>query len=90
MENVVFWDITPCSPLKFNRRFGGTYRLHFQGRKIRERRTSVGRWLQSAAGSSLADFSTLKMEAIRFSETSVHTRSTRRHIRENDILQVKP
>jgi hypothetical protein len=39
------------------------------------------------AGSSLADFSTLKIEAIRSSETSVHTRSTRRHIPENGILQ---
>jgi hypothetical protein len=38
------------------------------------------------AGSSPADFSTLKMEAIHFSETSVHTRSTRRHIPENGIL----
>jgi hypothetical protein len=38
------------------------------------------------AGSSLADFSTLKMEAIRSSETSFHTRSTRRHIPEDDIL----
>jgi hypothetical protein len=26
-----------------NRRFGGTYRLHLQGRKIRERWTSVSR-----------------------------------------------
>jgi hypothetical protein len=32
------------------------------------------------------DFSTLKMEAIRSSETSVHTRSTRRHIPEDGIL----
>jgi hypothetical protein len=38
-------------------------------------------------GSSLADFSTLKMEAIYSSETSVHTRSTRRHIPEDGILQ---
>jgi hypothetical protein len=38
------------------------------------------------AGSSLADFSTLKMEAIRSSETSVHRRSTRRHIPEDGIL----
>jgi hypothetical protein len=37
-------------------------------------------------GSSLADFYTLKMEAIRSSETSVHTRSTRRHIPEGGIL----
>jgi hypothetical protein len=39
------------------------------------------------AGSSLADFSTLKMDAIRSSETSVHTRSTRRHNPEDVILQ---
>jgi hypothetical protein len=38
------------------------------------------------AGSSFADFSTLKMEAIHSSETSVHTRSTRRYIPEDDIL----
>jgi hypothetical protein len=37
-------------------------------------------------GSSLADFSTLKMEAIRSSETSVHTRPTRRYIPEDGIL----
>jgi hypothetical protein len=30
-----------------NRRFGGTYRLNLQGRKIRERGTSVSRWLQT-------------------------------------------
>jgi hypothetical protein len=38
------------------------------------------------AGSSLTDFSTLKMEAILSSETSVHTRSTHRHIPEDGIL----
>jgi hypothetical protein len=38
------------------------------------------------AGSSLEDFSTLKMEAIRSSEPSVHTRTTRRRITEDCIL----
>jgi hypothetical protein len=73
-----------------NRRFGGTYRLHIQGRKIHERGTSVSRCrLQppAHAGSSLADFCILKMEAIRSSETSVHTRYTWRHIPEDGILQ---
>jgi hypothetical protein len=37
------------------------------------------------AGSLLADFCTLN-EAIFSSETSVHTRSTRRHIREDGIV----
>jgi hypothetical protein len=49
----------------------------------------MSRWLQTEphAGSSLTDFSTLKMEAIRSFETSVHTRSTRRHVPEDGILQ---
>jgi hypothetical protein len=29
MSTTICWDIAPCSPLKVNRRFGGTYRLHF-------------------------------------------------------------
>jgi hypothetical protein len=46
MKNAIFWDMAPCSSC-VNRRFGGTYRLHLQGRKIRERGTRVSRWLQS-------------------------------------------
>jgi hypothetical protein len=38
------------------------------------------------AGSSLADFSAPKMKAICSSETLVHTRSTRRHIPQDGIL----
>jgi hypothetical protein len=89
----------PCRSY-VNRRVGGTYHHHLQVRKIRERGTSVRRWLQTQlvfdrwlslqspahAVSSLADFSTQKMEAIRSSEASVHTRSTRRHIPEDGIL----
>jgi hypothetical protein len=32
LKSYIFWDITPCSPLKINRRFGRIYRLHFQCR----------------------------------------------------------
>jgi hypothetical protein len=46
MKNAVFWDVVACR-FCVNRRFGGTYRLNLQGRKIRERGTSVSRWLQS-------------------------------------------
>jgi hypothetical protein len=35
VKNVVFWDVALCRS-GVNRRFGGTYRLHLQGRKIRE------------------------------------------------------
>jgi hypothetical protein len=37
MKIVIFWDIAPCSPY-MNRRFGGTYHFHLQGRKSAERR----------------------------------------------------
>jgi hypothetical protein len=40
MKNAVFWDVTQCRSC-VKRRFGGTYRLHLQGRKISERGTSV-------------------------------------------------
>jgi hypothetical protein len=28
MKSIIFWEMTPCNPMNFNRRFGGTYRLH--------------------------------------------------------------
>jgi hypothetical protein len=34
----MFCHITPCSPLKARRRFGGVCRLHFQVRRIRQER----------------------------------------------------
>jgi hypothetical protein len=33
MKIIIICDITPCSLLSFNRRFGGTYCLHLQGRR---------------------------------------------------------
>jgi hypothetical protein len=36
IKSTTFWDITPCSPLKANQCFGGTYRLHLQGTIRRE------------------------------------------------------
>jgi hypothetical protein len=33
MKSSIFWDKTPCSPLKVKRRFGGICRLHLYGRK---------------------------------------------------------
>jgi hypothetical protein len=97
-KNAVFWDVAPCRYC-VNRRFEGTYRLHLQGIRIpqaRNQREQVAAdWVTSRklslqppahAGSSLADFFTLKMEAIRSSETSVNTISTRRHIPEDGIL----
>jgi hypothetical protein len=47
MKNVVSSDVGPFRSC-MNRRLGGTYRLHLQGRKINERGTNVSMWLQTA------------------------------------------
>jgi hypothetical protein len=39
LKSFTFWDITPCSPSKVNRRFGGTCRLHLQGQRISQARS---------------------------------------------------
>jgi hypothetical protein len=40
-RSSVFWDITPCSPLKVNQCFGRTCRLHLQCRWMSRARTRV-------------------------------------------------
>jgi hypothetical protein len=86
-KNSIFWDITPCSLLKVNRCFGGTFRPHHQVRNINQTRTQrESRW-QAELVSYLAYSSILKMEAICTSEMPVdfqHT--TRRYIPENRTL----
>jgi hypothetical protein len=64
VKNALFWDVAHCRSW-VNRHFGGKYRLHLQ----------TADWQPPAhAGFSLADFSTLKMEEIPSSETSVQRR----------------
>jgi hypothetical protein len=38
-KSTIFLDITPCSPLSVNRRFGGTYRLHLAGQRASRARS---------------------------------------------------
>jgi hypothetical protein len=74
------WDTTPCSPLKVNLRFGGTYCFHLQGLRIsrvwiqRESRLCFPPVFPLTA--CLAYSSTLKMEATRSSKTSVDFQTT--------------
>jgi hypothetical protein len=45
MKSIIIWDMTPCSLSSFNRRFGGTYRLHLQGRRNKfSRNQQASRW----------------------------------------------
>jgi hypothetical protein len=52
LTNAIFCDVAPCISC-VNRSVGGKYRLHLQGKKIRERETSVSRWLQTKPPVSL-------------------------------------
>jgi hypothetical protein len=65
LKSTIFWDITPCSPLSVKQRFRGTYHL----------------CLPPAFTLVFAQLilSTLQMEAICSSETSVDTQRTTRH-----------
>jgi hypothetical protein len=38
MKISIFWDVTPCRPLKVNRHFVETFRLHLQCRRISQPR----------------------------------------------------
>jgi hypothetical protein len=90
MKSSIFWDITLCSPLKVNRRCGGTSRLHLQGPKINQARNQRETCLppEFTLVSCLAYSSTLKMEATYSSETSVDfRRTTWRYIPEDRTLQ---
>jgi hypothetical protein len=88
IKSSIFRDITPCSPLKVNRCFGVTCRLHLQGRsrwhippKCRLA-ALLTTWFR--AGFCVAYSSTLKMEATYSSETSVDfQRTIRRYITED-------
>jgi hypothetical protein len=40
MKNAVFWGVAPCRCDRLNRHFGGSYRLHLQGRSA----ATCSRW----------------------------------------------
>jgi hypothetical protein len=78
----VFYDMTPCSPLKVIRSFKEIYRLHFQGRRISQARKQHGLLIPCLAYSS-----TQKMEEIYSSVTSVDFHwTTRFYIGEFEAL----
>jgi hypothetical protein len=91
MKSPIFWDITPCSPLKVNRRFGEKRRLHLQGRRVSQKINLSEALLATCLTLlyRLTYSSTVKMEAICSSETSVDfQRTTRRYIPEDRTLHV--
>jgi hypothetical protein len=41
LNSSVFWDITPCSPLKVNRRFGETFAFIFRVEELAKHESSL-------------------------------------------------
>jgi hypothetical protein len=65
MKSNIFREATPCTLLEVYRRFGETYCLHLQVRRV----------------GCLARFSTMRIETIHSSETLLNFyQTTRRHI----------
>jgi hypothetical protein len=92
LKSSIFWDIMPCIPLKINRRFGETCRLHLQGRrKASGKQSQAGLWLCLPPAfkliSCLANSSTLKTEATCFSGPSVDFQRTTWHCIPEDGAQ---
>jgi hypothetical protein len=56
MMGTIFWDITPCNPLKADQRFGGTDRLHLQGQRISRARYQRESKCQAEPGAILGLF----------------------------------
>jgi hypothetical protein len=80
MKSSIICNITPCSPVKVNRRFGVTYRLHPQ---VRYGGEVVCFTLVYCLASSL----TLQVEAVYSSETCTEfNRTTRRYVSEDGTL----
>jgi hypothetical protein len=81
MKNTIVFDVTPSGSC-INRRIGGTYRMHHQDKNQRARNNVMVLQLPVTV-----IFVALMMEALRFLETSILTRSTRRNIPEDVILR---
>jgi hypothetical protein len=78
-KSTIFSDITPCSPLKVNRRFGGTYCLRLQGRRLSRARNQLCSAFHLLSHRFLACLIFRKIEATCSSETSVHFQRTTQH-----------
>jgi hypothetical protein len=91
MQSAIFWDVIPDGPIEFRRRFGGTYCLHLQSRRVNQATKETGGNRQSSAFfwlvPLLAYYSTLMMQVVRSSETSLNFyRTIRRQTPEYSIL----
>jgi hypothetical protein len=83
-KTPIFWDITPCSPLRVNRRFGEPCHLNLQGRtsqaKNQHEAGSKQLWLLPGnVGSLSVDYKASHLRREENSSASCCARSTQRY-----------
>jgi hypothetical protein len=79
---IIFWEMTPCGSYK-NRRFGGSYRLHLEGVRVRAGTDRSGKLLyrQYSDKSAVAQHSIHQEHHIQFNCTSILSTKTRYMVR---------
>jgi hypothetical protein len=91
LKDAIFWDVAPFRSC-VSQRFGGTYRLHLQGRKICKRGTSVNRWLSAASKTSVHTRSTwlqIPEDGILHSHCHENLKSYKRYLKPGpDLLRI--
>jgi hypothetical protein len=67
MKSSIFWDRTPCSPLKVNRRFAGPCRFQIQGSRVSLARNKhgAGPYCLNSVISQKTELLTLKLQFSR-------------------------
>jgi hypothetical protein len=86
MKTSIFWDITPCSPLELNRRFGGTCR---QGKNQRKRRWQACFFLGLFFGHEDGEVMFFR-NVINFERTIRRYRPEYRTLHNFNLVQYKP
>jgi hypothetical protein len=65
MNSSIFWDIMPCSLVKDNQHFGGTYHIHLQGWRVSQARNQHGVGKMQSIGGTYC----LHLQGWRLSQT---------------------
>jgi hypothetical protein len=89
---TVVWDLTRCSPVNVHRRFGWTYCLHLQDRRVIQtcnHHEAGGKYSLFLMVTFFAHSSTLRLEAVSSFETAVTFYRNTRHYSPEDSTRAR-
>jgi hypothetical protein len=87
MKSSVFWDITPCSPLKFNLCVGEACQFHVQGGRISKAKShgEAGGKKNTGLGDISQNIEPYTTTAVRTSDPTMRIRWTRGVVHAEEI-----